>query len=337
MLNFLKLERGYQAQARSKISTLTGWKTNVDSFAADASEKRRKVNAQVSNDDKVAQVSNMKRLYMNGNDTGETECSASNVRLPPLRNLSAASLGDSENLSAAEHAELMRLDGRVQPKAALLSSLTYASPSRTKGQKEPMLLSASHIESPSAAPRIDDIELDEEAFGKISKYFQISASIKISADIEDNPPPKPMQPTSKNGSGQAMPSTLDGARDEATLSFPSSSLNPIESRRLDSQIMRSSPLPRLISPRKPDVKAGNHSPPMHGRNKNALLSDNSPRSVGKEDAKSSSNRVSPSSPPLLMDDEDEDTPNLDELYIGGVDGLLKWSSQLELDYNTATI
>ena len=190
MVNLLRLERN--SKARSEIAKLTGWKVEQSvaavalSGSADSTgmEKKRKIMKEGGcSDEKIEQVNMMKQLYLSGGQQGAAaqhssiNSDSAVLHLPPLKEAAAcASKLTSSNLAQHNHSASYNathaLDGAYSNETTPLV---------------PALKDDADLKVDLSTPRIGDIDLTDEAFSLVSKYFQASKSIPTDSSASSTP------------------------------------------------------------------------------------------------------------------------------------------------------
>lgn len=151
MLNLLRLERN--TQARSQIAKLTGWKVESSNLS-DNANIGRKSKAELASDQKLEQVNVMKRLYMSGGQA-QVSKTALLTEYPPAHSQENPLKLTSDNLARLNNeVSIQQKESNLQPQGGVSGTSQMLSDSALK------------------TPRITDMDLTDEAFGMISKYFQ---------------------------------------------------------------------------------------------------------------------------------------------------------------------
>jgi hypothetical protein len=277
MVNILRMER--TSKARSEIARLTGWKMDTNSESGEAAALKPKPTKDPV-EVKKEQVNMMKQLYMTGQHSAENSAAWSQekegVKLPPISHtngivqppVQGAKLTAS---NLAQHNTKLGSSGNLKDMpsqgASAHTGHGHKSSAGAAADEEPGIL---------RTPRIGDVDLTDEAFSLVSKYFQ-------SSDISPAPAyaPHDAVASSRHFVGIAGKPIAVAIRSHGT-----------------------------DTPMNDDIESETNS-------------------VYRPSATAAHSPKSPENAALAM--AQEEPGNMDELYVGGMDGLLLWSSQLELD------
>jgi hypothetical protein len=272
MVNLLRMERN--SKARSEIAKLTGWKMDTNSESGDSATSKPKP-AKDLIEMKKEQVNLMKQLYMTGQQKAEnSDGGKEGLTLPPISQTNgvtqpqAKAQAQGVQLTAsnlAQHNTKLASSGNLKDaqRSSVPAGHDHHSGARAAQEEDVVVM---------GTPRIGDVDLTDEAFSLVSKYFQ-------SSDI--TPAPAYTQ--------HAAAKT--GARAVGIAGYPAKMLHSLG----------------VETPMNDDLESETNSVYMPGAT--AAHSPKSPKSAALA----------------------EEPGNMDELYVGGMDGLLLWSSQLELD------
>ena len=350
-VNILRLERN--TKARSEIAKLTGWKIdpslgigigmsdNIKAQNQNTSMHQRVVKD--SMESRLVQVNTMKQLYLAGKEQNKSDQSSDGLRLPPLyKNTHETHTLTLSNLAKHNDRHGTETDLRLPPVDTAVPFTPYS------------------VDTPLRTPRIGDIDLNDEAFGLVSKYFQVSS---FSDKESEEPSVHINRYSSTQDDTECQYSNLDNGNSEKQLGeiskevsnshgnlsrmdhsqgmCPSKSalalmrVNGIQTPINDELESETTSMYGAASPnayyelqqQQPDKQSYGHNDKRNDENinnNNNFMNSNN---------KDSSGTVESSEYDGIGEDGEDIHSNMDELYVGGLDGLLKWSSQLELDLN----
>lgn len=353
MVNLLRLERN--SKARSEIAKLTGWKIEqslaaaVPSGSADSAgmEKKRKIMKEGGcSDEKIEQVNMMKQLYLSGGQQGATaqySNSSSNnnsavLHLPPLKEAaSCASKLTSSNLAQHNHSTSY--------------NATHALGSAYNNETTPSvpaLKDDADLKVDLSTPRIGDIDLTDEAFSLVSKYFQASKSISTDTSASSTPALVVAKTASKNAKNSDTNNIDQTQAEYPGLALSRSNLRLLRLRGSDTPMNDELESLASQSTHHRSAAAIPYSRSSHclhsvNNSNNSLhhyaSKEQLPQYATDEYVQSQQQYQYQQQVPSQQQyqfqqqsrNELETPSNADELYTGGLDGLLAWSSQLELD------
>jgi len=362
MLNFLRLERN--SRARSKIAQLTGWKAQQDSFNGTATKQQKLQPSAATfvslSDRKVAQVKSMKHVYMSGSTKATVRNGESNeisvaVHLPPLRNMSNSTVGESDmyetgsdtrSINSGNGGMQLTVKNLTNHNAALATNQNLLDGGGGGGG----LTAISSHQNHTKSAKINDVELDDDAFGLVSKYFQVENNgisgtshhyndSSIGSD-DGNFPPTIAVPNETTGATTSSGTwdIVNYRNDPTNSEVPNSAIMGIAAEpplqgTAGRQFVRHHhhhhqqqqvPFVRKMSIGDVDTSSSSDHPDDD-------IIGTMQRQQQQQQATSQGADASIDDPSAIVYHKDGDVPNLDELYIGGIDGLLKWSSSLEMD------
>lgn len=276
MLNLLRLERN--TQARSQIAKLTGWKVDSAALSDNGTTERK---SKAASEQRLEQVNMMKQMYLSGGPNATAGTPTSNTMKLT-----------SDNLA------------RLNQETTHSNKVSGNNLSTYQGDKPAAMVMP---EVSLKTPRINDMDLTDEAFNLISKYFQSSeesgGGLNSNASLH-----------SHLGAGDAQQQNSVGMH---KVPLSRSLLSVLRGRETDTPI-------------NDDMASETASVGSHTRdidknyvndiNTTATRANNGAGNMRCSQAVGAGRSVPP-------------TPGHegDDLYAGGMDSLLLWSSQLELD------
>lgn len=297
-VNFLRLERN--ARARTEIAKLTGWKLNTTLGSVGLGAHFNSSGTGVANmpskkppagtaERKLEQLQALKQQFLASLAAAEAP-QATGQKFPPLHKNGGAALTMSNvalhNSQAIKQAESLKLP----PIHGSTSSGTVANSAEDSNLVVPH------------TPRVGDMELTDEAFSLVSKYFQ-----QVNTIGGTSPSPGPSN----------RPVAQDNVGAGALLSHPTAKAPARMVVRRDG----------ALTPLTDDIESETNSIVGSGY---AGGSTGSP--VPHPGEHSPHWRSGPIMATMEKFDQDDEGPPAEDPYAGGIDGLLLWSKQLDTDF-----